>query len=92
MPSDPFTYNYNGVQAYISQQSTSMTDYISALGYYQRHSWYRFNTFNNGSTAAINDLLGFKYYLLASPQILKDTQKVNSTQTWNRGLNIPGIK
>lgn len=89
---DPFTYNYNGVQAYISQQSTSMTDYISALGYYQKHSWYRFNTFNNGSTAAINDLLGFKYYLLASPQVLKDTQKVNSTQTWNRGLNTPGIK
>src|SRR5699024_9568691 len=89
---DPFTYNYNGVQAYISQQSTSMTDYISALGYYQKHSWYRFNTFNNGSTAAINDLVGFKYYLLASPQVLKDTQKVNSTQTWNRGLNTPGIK
>lgn len=89
---DPFTYNYNGVQAYISQQSTSMTDYISVLGYYQKHSWYRFNTFNNGSTAAINDLLGFKYYLLASPRILNDTQKVNSTQTWNQGLNTPGIK
>ena len=91
-PNDPFTYNYNGVQAYISQQPTSMTDYISALGYYQKHSWYRWNTFNNGSTAAVNDLLGIKYYLLASPQVLKDTQKVKSMPTWNRGLNTPGIK
>ena len=91
-PNDPFTYNYNGVQAYISQQPTSMTDYISALGYYQKHSWYRWNTFNNGSTAAVNDLLGIKYYLLASPQVLKDTQKVKSMPTWNRELNTPGIK
>lgn len=91
-PNDPFTYNYNGVQAYISQQPTSMTDYISALGYYQKHSWYRWNTFNNGSTAAINDLLGFKYYLLASPQILRNTQKVKSMPTWDRELNTPGIK
>ena len=29
---------------------------------------------------------------MASPQVLKDTQKVNSTQTWNRGLNTSGIK
>lgn len=89
---DPFTYGYNGVSAYISQQSTQMTDYISALGYYQKHSWIRWNTFNNGSTEAINNLLGFKYYLKMAPQILKDTQKVNSTPTWNSTLNTPDIK
>lgn len=89
---DPFTYNYNGVQAYISQQPTSMTDYISALGYFQKHAWYRWNTFNNGSTDAINRMLGIKYFLLSSPKILKETQKINSMDTWNTGLNIPSIK
>ena len=91
-PNDPLLFDYNGVQAYVSQQPTSMTNYISALGYYQKHSWIRWNTFNNGSTAAINNLLGIKYFLEADPKLLLETQKVDSMPTTNTTVNSPNIK
>nr|WP_321315376.1 YfhO family protein [uncultured Ligilactobacillus sp.] len=91
-PNDPLLFNYNGVQAYISQQPTSLTDYISALGYYQKHSWIRWNTFNNGSTFAINSLLGIKYYFEANKNLLNNTQKINSMPTSNTKLDVPNIK
>lgn len=60
---DPLMYGYNGLSTYVSQQSKESTDYLSALGYYQKHSWIRWSSFNNGSTAAVNRMLGLKYVI-----------------------------
>lgn len=68
---DPLLFGYAGVSGYVSQLPTSESDYISQLGYYQKHSWYRWSDYNNGSTLAINRLMGFKYYLaLRNQQLL----------------------
>lgn len=68
---DPLLFGYAGVSGYVSQLPTSESDYISQLGYYQKHSWYRWSDYNNGSTLAINRLMGFKYYLtLRNHQLL----------------------
>lgn len=60
-PNDPLQFNYNGVQSYLSQQPTKLTDFLSMGGYFQKHSWLRWSTYNNGSTKAMDDLLGIKY-------------------------------
>lgn len=68
---DPLLFGYAGVSGYVSQLPTSESDSISQLGYYQKHSWYRWSDYNNGSTLAINRLMGFKYYLaLRNQQLL----------------------
>lgn len=71
-----------GNSGYLSQLSTNETDYLSYLGYYQKHSWYRWAQFNNGSTKAIDSLLGIKY-VLGSSKMNKLTQKINSYPTFN---------
>lgn len=67
---DPLLFGYNSVSGYVSQLPSSETNYISQLGYYQKHTWYRWSDYNNGSTLAINRLMGFKYYLTLNNQSL----------------------
>lgn len=66
-------FGYADISGYVSQLPNSETDYLSQLGYYQKHSWYRWADYNNGSTLAVNRLLGYKYYLTYDhPQRLID--------------------
>lgn len=58
---DPLLFNFNGLSNYVSQQKASLTDFMSALGYYQKHGWYRWSNYNDGSTLSMNRLLGVKY-------------------------------
>lgn len=62
-PNDPMQFNYNGVQNYLSQQPTSLTDFLSSAGYFQKHSWLRWSAYNNGSTRAMDSFLGIKYII-----------------------------
>lgn len=62
-PNDPLLLNYNGVQNYLSQQPTNETNFLSAAGYFQKHSWIRWSTYNNGSTLPMDSLLGIKYVI-----------------------------
>lgn len=69
-------FGYADISGYISQLSRSETNYLSQLGYYQKHSWYRWANYNNGSTLAINRLLGYKYYLVyRNPELLISMSK-----------------
>lgn len=58
---DPLLFHFNGLSNYVSQQKASLTDSMSALGYYQKHGWYRWSNYNDGSTLSMNRLLGIKY-------------------------------
>lgn len=89
---DPLLYGYNGVQAYLSQQPTSETDYLSALGFYQKQGWIRWSAFNNGSTGMINDMLGIKYIVKSDDSILKATEQIKSMPTYNNQTNVPDLK
>lgn len=89
---DPLLYGYNGVQTYLSQQPTSETDYLSALGFYQKLGWIRWSGFNNGSTGMINDMLGIKYVVKSDDSILKSTQNIGSMATYNDKTNVPDLK
>ena len=91
---DPLMYGYNGLSTYVSQQSKESTDYLSALGYYQKHSWIRWSSFNNGSTAAVNRMLGLKYVIAPKNKNLLDaTISGKSMSTSDSAPNFPeGIK
>ena len=89
---DPLLYGYNGVQTYLSQQPTSETDYLSALGFYQKQGWIRWSAFNNGSTGMINDMLGIKYIVKSDNSILKATERIKSMPTYNNQANVPALK
>ena len=91
---DPLMYGYNGLSTYVSQQSSESTDYLSALGYYQKHSWIRWSSFNNGSTAAVNRILGLKYVIAPKNKDLLDaTISGKSMSTIDSAPNFPeGIK
>ncbi|WP_225361682.1 YfhO family protein, partial [Ligilactobacillus salivarius] len=91
---DPLMYGYNGLSTYVSQQSKESTDYLSALGYYQKHSWIRWSSFNNGSTAAVNRILGLKYVIAPKNKNLLDaTISGKSMSTSDSAPNFPeGIK
>lgn len=81
---DPLNFNYNGISGYVSQQPTQLTDYLSYLGFFQKHSWARWAQFNSGSTNAINSLLGTKYILSADQKINNATQRIDSFPTRKR--------
>ncbi|MFT8668099.1 MAG: YfhO family protein, partial [Liquorilactobacillus ghanensis] len=78
-PNDPLLFNYNGIQNYLSQQPTKETNFLSAAGYFQKHSWIRWSTYNNGSTLAMDSLLGVKYLLLNNNQQLNMALKRTSS-------------
>lgn len=85
---DTLLYNYPGVSGYVSQQPTAMTDYLSGLGYYQKHQWFRWSQYNNGSTKAVDSLLGIKYVLNSNKNITRETQQINSFPTFNLANNL----
>lgn len=89
---DPLLYGYNGVQTYLSQQPTSETDYLSALGFYQKTGWIRWSGFNNGSTGMIDDMLGIKYIVKSDNSILNATQRIGSMPTYNNKTNVPDLR
>ena len=89
---DPLLYGYNGVQTYLSQQPTFETDYLSALGFYQKQGWIRWSAFNNGSTGMINDMLGIKYIVKSDNSILKTTEQIKSMPTYNNQTDVPDLK
>lgn len=91
---DPLMYGYDGLSTYVSQQSKESTNYLSALGYYQKHSWIRWSSFNNGSTAAVNRILGLKYVIAPKNKNLLDaTISGKSMSTSDSAPNFPkGIK
>lgn len=85
---DPMTYHYNGLSGYLSQQPTKMIEYLAYLGYFQKYSWYRWTQYNNGSTRAIDRLLGVKYVLAGSQKINKLTKDVDSSPTLNDNKSV----
>ncbi|KRM20436.1 abc superfamily atp binding cassette transporter, membrane protein [Ligilactobacillus hayakitensis DSM 18933 = JCM 14209] len=78
---DPLLFNYAGVSTYVSQQPTSLTDYLSLLGYYQKHSWIRWSNFNGGSTEGINRLLSLKYILVPNKALMQESWQYGSMPT-----------
>lgn len=80
---DPMNFNYSGLSGYVSQQPTKMTDYMSFLGYYQKHSWYRWSEYNSGSTRAIDSLLGVKYMISGNSRLYGLSREINSSPTYN---------
>ena len=81
---DPLLFGYNSVSGYVSQLPTEETSYISQLGYYQKHQWYRWSDYNNGSTLSFNRLLGFRYYLtLKNKHLLSDRGSKNDFLVYN---------
>lgn len=84
-PNDPMQFNYNGVQNYLSQQPTSLTDFLSSTGYFQKHSWLRWSAYNNGSTRAMDSLLGIKYIINnQSRTLFNDIANVKSISATNQ--------
>lgn len=78
-PNDPLQFNYAGISSYVSQQPTEYTDYMSALGYYQKHGWTRWTRYNNGSTLFMDSFLGVKYILSATDsEFSKQLDKTNN--------------
>ncbi|WKF84758.1 YfhO family protein [Lacticaseibacillus pantheris] len=88
---DPILFGYNGISNYLSQQSTAITDFLSANGYYQKHTWKRWANYNNGSTLSMDRLLGVKYtYGSVSPRLSRAIPGVNATMSGdNSTFNVP---
>lgn len=89
---DPLLFNYSGVSTYVSQQPTALTDYLSSLGYYQKHSWIRWSNFNSGSTEGINRLLGLKYILVPNKSLMKESWQYNSMPTKDNSPQLGDYK
>ncbi|MQB65389.1 YfhO family protein [Limosilactobacillus reuteri] len=80
---DSLAYQYNGVTGYVSQLPDSMLDYLSALGYYQKHQWFRWTQYNNGSTKAVDSLLGVKWILNGNRNLMNKSNKISEFSTQN---------
>ena len=89
---DPMNFNYSGLSGYVSQQPTKMTDYMSFLGYYQKHSWYRWSEYNSGSTRAIDSLLGVKYMISGNSRLYGLSREINSSPTYNNPVSAFKMK
>lgn len=77
---NPLLFNYRGLSSYVSQQSDSLTDFLSSTGYYQKLTWQRWANYNNGSTLAMDSLLGVKYVLNSSDAAIG--KKINISETF----------
>jgi uncharacterized membrane protein YfhO len=62
---DPMKFGYNGVTHYSSTTNADVLFFLEKLGFEQIHYW---NYYGNGSTGAVNSLLGIKYILSNQPQ------------------------
>ena len=71
----PFLLNYNGVSGYTSTQPTSLVHFMSALGYHQNHDYTRWSNYNNGSTLAMDELLGIKYQVINHNKEIQDSSQ-----------------
>ena len=57
---NPLFYQYNGLNHYSSTEKKSVSNYMKKLGF---HINYFYETYDGGSTAAINSFLGVKYLI-----------------------------
>ncbi|MCP9358346.1 YfhO family protein [Liquorilactobacillus satsumensis] len=80
-PNDPLEFNYRGMQNYLSQQPTRLTNFLSAAGYFQKHSWLRWSSYNNGSTLAMDSFLGIKYVVANNNQNFQTDIKASKSLT-----------
>lgn len=103
-PDDPLLYNFNGLSNYVSQQPTQLINFMSTVGYFQRiNPVFRWSSYNNGSTLAMDSLMGVKYYvgnnnkyaknIITSNNELRSISSLqNGISITNNGKNINGFK
>ncbi|MFC6170162.1 YfhO family protein [Loigolactobacillus jiayinensis] len=60
---DPLLFDYYGLSSYSSAESPDTINLLQKMGYFQNHNWWRWTNFNNGSTFAIDSLLGVRYVI-----------------------------
>lgn len=90
-PNDPLLYSYNGLSSYVSQQPTQLINFMSTVGYFQRtNPVYRWSSYNNGSTLAMDSLLGIKYYVgnndSYAENIIKSNNELRSISSMSNGI------
>ena len=90
-PNDPLLYGYNGLSNYVSQQPTQLINFMSTVGYFQRtNPVYRWSSYNNGSTLAMDSLLGIKYYIgnndSYAENIIKSNNELRSLSSISNGI------
>lgn len=68
---DPLLLDYYGLSDYSSAESPDTINLLQKLGYFQNHNWWRWTNFNNGSTFAVDSLLGIRYVIHNSSQSMR---------------------
>lgn len=92
-PDDPLLYNFNGLSNYVSQQPTQLINFMSTVGYFQRtNRVYRWSSYNNGATLAMDSLMGVKYYIGNNKEYAKDViasnNELRSISSLQNGISI----
>jgi uncharacterized membrane protein YfhO len=87
---DSFAFNLYGTQYYSSDISSTSVNAASGLGY--NADIHGGGTFGHGSTQGADDLIGIKYYVTASEDVMPDMKKVaekNSFTLWHNDYALP---
>lgn len=92
-PDDPLLYDFNGLSNYVSQQPTQLINFMSTVGYFQRtNPVFRWSSYNNGSTLAMDGLMGVKYYIGNNNKYAKDiiisNNELRSISSLQNGISI----
>lgn len=92
-PDDPLLYNFNGLSNYVSQQPTQLINFMSTVGYFQRiFPVYRWSSYNNGSTLAMDSLMRLKYYIGNNKNYAKDiitsNNELRSISSLQNGISV----
>ena len=92
-PDDPLLYDFNGLSNYVSQQPTRLINFMSTVGYFQRiNPVYRWSSYNNGATLAMDSLMGIKYYIGNNDQyaddIITSNNELRSITSLQNGISI----
>lgn len=95
-PNDPMLYDYNGLSNYVSQQPTQLINFMSTVGYFQRtNPVYRWSSYNNGSTLAMDSLLGVKYYISNNDDyaknVIKSNNELRSISSMGNGITLTNV-
>lgn len=94
-PNDPLLYDFNGLSNYVSQQPTQLINFMSTVGYFQRtNPVYRWSSYNNGSTLAMDSLMGTKYYIgnnkTYAKNVIASDNELRSISSLQNGISIAG--
>lgn len=92
-PNDPLLYDFNGLSNYVSQQPTQLLNFMSTVGYFQKtNPVYRWSSYNNGSTLAMDSLMGVKYYIgnnnKYAKNIIISNNELRSITSLQNGITI----